>query len=151
NSFVLRMVRSSKPFMPTSTGSRRSSLRPSRGGPSCRCSHGRWARRVCSLFLCGARCCAGPCGARGGRSAMPDGVAFAFHFLRPWWLAALVPAALVPVLILRRVRPEVQWGGVIAPHLLKHLIVSPHGRWRIRPVWLVAAGLALGIIALAGP
>jgi Ca-activated chloride channel family protein len=80
---------------------------------------------------------------------MPD--AIAFHFLRPWWLVALVPTALALALILRRDRPEVQWGGVIAPHLLKHLIVTPQGHWRIRPVWLVAAALTLAIIALAGP
>jgi len=45
----------------------------------------------------------------------------------------------------------VQWGGVIAPHLLRHLIVTPRGHWRLRPVWLVAGGLALAIVALAGP
>src|SRR5262245_31483515 len=75
----------------------------------------------------------------------------AFHFLRPWWLLALVPTALLLALILRRERAEVQWGGVIAPHLLKHLVETPPGRWRIRPAWLVAAGLALAIVALAGP
>ncbi len=42
---------------------------------------------------------------------MPDGTAFAFHFLRPWWLAALVPTAFMLWLILRRERAEVQWGG----------------------------------------
>src|SRR5262245_29250472 len=57
--------------------------------------------------------------------AMPD--ATAFHFLRPWWLLALVPTALLLALILRRERPEVQWSGVIAPHLLRHLIVTPRG------------------------
>ncbi|HKA81134.1 MAG TPA: VWA domain-containing protein [Xanthobacteraceae bacterium] len=75
----------------------------------------------------------------------------AFHFLRPWWLIALVPMALLLALILRRDRAEVQWGGVIAPHLLKHLVETPPGRWRIRPAWLVASGLALAIVALAGP
>src|SRR5262245_41308826 len=75
----------------------------------------------------------------------------AFHFLRPWWLLAMVPTALLLALILRRERAEVQWGGVIAPHLLKHLVETPPGRWRIRPAWLVASGLALAIVALAGP
>src|SRR5262249_4015088 len=89
-------------------------------------------------------------GSRGGQPLMPD-AATAFHLLRPWWLLALVPTALVLALILRRDRPEVQWGGVIAPHLLKHLIVTPQGRWRIRPVWLVGAALALPIVGLAGP
>jgi len=82
---------------------------------------------------------------------MPDAAALSLHFLRPWWLLALVPIAAVLALILRRDRPEVQWGGMIAPHLLEHLIVTPRGRWRIRPVWLVATALALATAGLAGP
>ncbi len=75
----------------------------------------------------------------------------AFHLLRPWWLVALIPAALLLWLIVRRDRADLQWSGVIAPNLLKHMIVTPQRRWRIRPVYLVALALALGIVALAGP
>jgi Ca-activated chloride channel homolog len=82
---------------------------------------------------------------------MPEAAAVSLHFLRPWWLAALIPAVLLVALILHRERAEAKWGGTIAPHLLKHLVVTPKGRRRIRPVWLVAAGLALAILALAGP
>ncbi|MBX9841233.1 MAG: VWA domain-containing protein [Xanthobacteraceae bacterium] len=74
-----------------------------------------------------------------------------FHLLRPWWLLALLPVALILVLILRRERGDLQWSGVIAPNLLKHMTVTPQQRWRIRPAWLVASVLLLGVVALAGP
>jgi Ca-activated chloride channel family protein len=46
---------------------------------------------------------------------------------------------------------KAHWGGVIAPHLLNHLIVQP-GRGRgINPLCLVATGMVLGILALSGP
>src|SRR5262245_9108547 len=82
---------------------------------------------------------------------MPDTLPFEFHFLRPLWLVALIPVIAIVVLILRRGRPEAQWGDVIAPNLLKHLLVKPERRWRINPLYLVASGLAVSIVALAGP
>jgi Ca-activated chloride channel family protein len=82
---------------------------------------------------------------------MPEPASFTFHFLRPYWLLALIPLAAILVLALRRRRPEARWGNVIAPHLLKHLIVVPAWDRRIPAAYLVAAGLGLGIVALAGP
>ncbi|WP_178133250.1 VWA domain-containing protein [Vineibacter terrae] len=84
-----------------------------------------------------------------GAFAMPD--AFPFHFLRPWWLIALLPAIAMLVQILRRDRAEAQWRGAIEPHLLKHLVVRPQGLGLVRPAHLVAAALVIGTIALAGP
>src|SRR5215813_11261168 len=81
---------------------------------------------------------------------MPD-LPFEFHLLRPLWLVALMPVAAIVILILRRNRPESQWGDVIEPNLLKHLLVEPGRRWRINPLYLVASGLVAGIIALSGP
>src|SRR5262245_61545264 len=74
-----------------------------------------------------------------------------FHFLRPWWLLALLPTALILTLILRRDSVERQWSGVIAPSLLRHMVVTPQRRWQITPSYLVGLALALGVIALAGP
>jgi Ca-activated chloride channel family protein len=82
---------------------------------------------------------------------MPDALPIAFHFLRPLWLAALLPVAAVVLLVLWRQRPESQWGDVIAPNLLKHLLVKPVDRWKISPLYLVASGLVICIVALAGP
>jgi Ca-activated chloride channel family protein len=73
------------------------------------------------------------------------------HLVRPLWLIALVPLIVLTVLISRRARPETQWRHVIALHLLRYLIVRPQMRWGISPVYLVATGLALGILALSGP
>ena len=80
---------------------------------------------------------------------MPEVVAF--HLLRPQWLIALVPVAAILALILWRQRAETQWGGVVASHLLKHLIVRPGRKWGINPAWLVATGMIIGIVALSGP
>ena len=82
---------------------------------------------------------------------MPDAADLPFHLLRPLWLAALVPVAAVLTLVLWRQSPEAQWGGVIARHLLRSLIVRPGRRWSINPAWLVAAGLVLAIVGLSGP
>ncbi|HEY6384025.1 MAG TPA: VWA domain-containing protein [Pseudolabrys sp.] len=82
---------------------------------------------------------------------MPDALSFDFHFLRPLWLTALIPVAIVVLLVIRRQRPEAQWGDLIAPNLLKHLLVQPDRRWRINPLYLVASGLVVSIVALAGP
>jgi Ca-activated chloride channel family protein len=82
---------------------------------------------------------------------MHDAAAISFHLLRPLWLTALIPVAVVLALRLWRQSLQAQWGGVIAPHLLTHLIVQP-GRGRgINPLYLVATGMVLGIIALSGP
>jgi Ca-activated chloride channel homolog len=62
-----------------------------------------------------------------------------------------LPVIAILSFVLWRQRAETQWGGVIASHLLKHLIVRPTRKWTVNPAWLVAAGMALGIFALSGP
>jgi Ca-activated chloride channel homolog len=63
----------------------------------------------------------------------------------------LVPVLAILGLVLRRQRPEVQWSGLIAPHLLRHLLVKPERKWRIQPAKLVATALTIAILALSGP
>ncbi len=77
--------------------------------------------------------------------------ATSFHLLRPLWLLALIPLAIVFGLLLRRQSVSAQWGGVIAPHLLTHLIVRPQRGRNINPLYLVAVAMLLGIIAMSGP
>lgn len=75
-----------------------------------------------------------------------------FHFLRPWWFAALLPALLLAWLQLHRTRDGGQWAKVIAPELLPYLLAgSADSRYgRRRPlIWLL--GWLLAISALAGP
>jgi Ca-activated chloride channel family protein len=75
----------------------------------------------------------------------------AFHFIRPLWLLLLIPGLLLPALWLRRQDLSRQLEGVIAAHLLPHLLVTPPERQRLRPVHLVGALLVLGGVAAAGP
>ncbi|WP_157791164.1 VWA domain-containing protein, partial [Bradyrhizobium japonicum] len=82
---------------------------------------------------------------------MRDAATMSFHLLRPLWLLALIPLAVVFAVLLRRQDVRAQWGGVIAPHLLTHLIVRPGQGRHVNPVYLVAAGMMLGIIGLSGP
>lgn len=82
---------------------------------------------------------------------MHDMATIPFHFLRPLWLLALLPVAIVTLMVRRRDSITARWSGVIAPHLLKSLIVEPSQSWGIAPVHLVATGMVLGIIALSGP
>ena len=75
-----------------------------------------------------------------------------FHFLRPEWLLLLLPAAFLLWSMLRRQDPERGLKNVIAPELLKHLVVQGEDREnRIKPMYLLAAAWLLGIVALAGP
>ncbi|QIO31797.1 VWA domain-containing protein [Bradyrhizobium sp. 1(2017)] len=82
---------------------------------------------------------------------MHDAVALPFHLLRPWWLLGLIPVVAIFAVLLWRQNVRAQWGAVIAPHLLDHLIVQP-GRGRsVNPLYLVAAGMVLGIVGMSGP
>lgn len=74
-----------------------------------------------------------------------------FHFLRPWWLLALVAAGLLVFLVSRRDDERTGLSGLIAPHLLDHLLIDPQRSKRWHPVHFVAFVLALGAIAAAGP
>ncbi len=82
---------------------------------------------------------------------MHDAANIPFHLLRPLWLLALIPVAAIFAMLLWRQNPRAQWGGVIAPHLLQHLIVQPGQGRGVSPLYLVTAGLVLGIVALSGP
>lgn len=75
----------------------------------------------------------------------------AFHFLRPLWLLLIVPGLLLPVLWLRRHDLTRRLTGVIAPHLISHLVITPRDEHHARPVHLFAGVLVLGSLAAAGP
>ncbi|HMO28915.1 VWA domain-containing protein [Enterovirga sp.] len=75
----------------------------------------------------------------------------AFHFERPLWLLALVPAVLLTLLGHRIADPASHWRRVIDPDLLKYLLVSNGPAARVTPNLLLMAAWALGIVAVAGP
>ncbi|AYC33058.1 VWA domain-containing protein [Pseudomonas cavernae] len=75
----------------------------------------------------------------------------AFHFLRPLWLLLLLPGLLLPLAWGRSRDLSRRLRGAIAPNLLKHLVITPSDRQRLRPVHLFGALLILGGLAAAGP
>jgi len=77
-----------------------------------------------------------------------------FHFLRPEWLLAFIPLAILGVMILRNkfASGENTWARYVDPHLLAHLTVR-HGQTRksrfVPIVGILATAVA--IAGLAGP
>ncbi|HET8816932.1 MAG TPA: VWA domain-containing protein [Pseudidiomarina sp.] len=74
-----------------------------------------------------------------------------FHFLRPWWLLALLPVLLVGWQLLRQHRQHSGWQHVVAPHLLAWLSPPLNERQRQWPLRLLVISTLIGCIALAGP
>ncbi|WP_341501565.1 VWA domain-containing protein [Gallaecimonas sp. GXIMD4217] len=74
-----------------------------------------------------------------------------FLWLRPWWLLALLPAAMLLWLCWQKSPSGSAWQKILPPHLAARLLVGERGgqrRWS-----LVGLGLAwlLAVLALAGP
>jgi len=74
-----------------------------------------------------------------------------FHFLRPAWLLALAPLALVLWAATRKGEHGSAWRRLVDQHLLRHLMLKDGERTRRWPLALGAlAGLAASL-AMAGP
>lgn len=74
-----------------------------------------------------------------------------FHFLRPFWLLALLPAAAVWWLIFHRAGAKRQWEQWVDPELLDGLLVQGGRQRRIRPLHLLGLFWLVTVLALAGP
>ncbi|HEY2711868.1 MAG TPA: VWA domain-containing protein [Chthoniobacterales bacterium] len=74
-----------------------------------------------------------------------------FYFLRPWWFAALIPAIAIWLLVRRRQNVGRAWRGIIAAHLLPHLLSGETKRTRFSPLMLIGMAWIIAIVALAGP
>lgn len=74
-----------------------------------------------------------------------------FHFLRHYWLLAVLPAFLLWWLIWRQQDDVAAWSKVVDPHLLDHLLVGKQKRQWLRPVHVLLVIWILSAIALAGP
>ncbi len=74
-----------------------------------------------------------------------------FHFIRPWWLLAVIPSIAIAVGLLWNTQRQSQWHSLIDAKLLPYLIegrISPKQKLPIIGLcflWLIA------ILALAGP
>src|SRR5262245_11752825 len=74
-----------------------------------------------------------------------------FHFLRPYWLLAALPVAALLWWIRSRADARRAWRGIVAPHLLSHLLTGHEERSRFGPVLGLGIGWLIAIVALAGP
>jgi Ca-activated chloride channel family protein len=78
----------------------------------------------------------------------------AFHFLRPEWLLALFPVAMLVAFAWRalaRGRAD-EWAGAVDSHLLKHLTVQGAQAGRSRGLATAfGAALVAAVLAMAGP
>ena len=77
-----------------------------------------------------------------------------FHFLRPWWFLALIPAALCLMQIKQRHNRAGNWEQVINPALIPYLIQNPSGNNASsvkRLIWGLTLGWLCLCIGLAGP
>lgn len=74
-----------------------------------------------------------------------------FHFLRPWWLLALIPAAIF-VLALWRVNSALSaWDKAIDRNLLPYLLDRSRNAAQRTPLLLLLGAWVLSAVALAGP
>ena len=74
-----------------------------------------------------------------------------FHWLRPWWLAALLPGIALALLLARRRTSSSNWQGIIAPELLPYLVEQSDGATRQRLHWWLLLPWLCACLALAGP
>ncbi len=74
-----------------------------------------------------------------------------FQFLRPFWLFALVPLAVLIWHMLKSNLSSGSWQSVVDPELLQHLLVGQGRATHSWPIVLVAMVGFFAIIALAGP
>ncbi|MHC4943882.1 MAG: VWA domain-containing protein [Planctomycetota bacterium] len=74
-----------------------------------------------------------------------------FHFLRPEWLWLLPLLALIAWWIFRKQDETRAWRGIIADHLLKHLLHAKTGQRRFRPLHLWSIVFLLCVISVSGP
>jgi Ca-activated chloride channel family protein len=74
-----------------------------------------------------------------------------FHFLRPLWLLAMVPALGLALLLIRRGDREGNWARAVAPELLVHLLDGQDLKRSRHTVTLLLGAWCLAAIAAAGP
>ena len=78
---------------------------------------------------------------------MPD----LFHFLQPLWLLALLPLLALLWWLRKPGEQDNAWRRVCDARLLPYLLTSPGSRASRLPLWLLAVGWLLIVVALADP
>jgi Ca-activated chloride channel family protein len=75
----------------------------------------------------------------------------AFHFIRPWWLLALLPLALLAWRAVAAGGRENAWRNVVDARLMPLLQVGRAGAASRQVPWLLASGWLIATVALADP
>jgi Ca-activated chloride channel family protein len=74
-----------------------------------------------------------------------------FHWLRPYWLLALIPAILLIIFLWRQKRQAYQWQQLVAPELLPFLLDGKTVQTKKSLLWILLFTWVLSSIAIAGP
>lgn len=74
-----------------------------------------------------------------------------FHFLRPLWLATMLPALVLGVLFWRHRGREASWSNVVSPELLSHLISEESIKQSRSIVPVLFLAWCVGAVAASGP
>lgn len=74
-----------------------------------------------------------------------------FHWLRPWWLLALIPALALSIFLWRQKRKAYQWQQLIAPELLPFLLDGKTVQTKKSLIWILLFAWIISCIAVAGP
>ncbi len=74
-----------------------------------------------------------------------------FHFLRPFWLLAIIPLLLLVILLFRHKQGLLAWSNVCDSHLLNYLMKTKQKNKRLASIGILFTSALLMIIALAGP
>lgn len=73
------------------------------------------------------------------------------HFLRPWWLTALIPCVYLVWSIMQTRGSTTAWQRACDPHLLPHLLTKPQQAQRGLPIVILSLAWMLTVLALGGP
>lgn len=84
-------------------------------------------------------------------SLLPPELLANFHFLRPLWLLALVPAMVLALLLRYLQGSQSNWSQAIDPSLLPYLLDRKLGKSQRYPLYGLFLLWTLAIVALAGP
>ena len=74
-----------------------------------------------------------------------------FHWLRPAWLLAMLPAIILAIFLWRKKRHAYQWQQLIAPELLPFLLDGKTVHTKKSLIWVLLFAWIISSLALAGP
>ncbi len=74
-----------------------------------------------------------------------------FHFIRPYWLLAVLPLLAIIALLRFVHQQQSGWRPILASHLYQHLITTEGLNNSRPPLWLLGLAWMICVLAIAGP